>query len=168
MKLSIGLLLSLALAACGSSEEEPPSAAEGEPTAGAETTEQAPADTAPERTCAQTAEAFTEALIAVFEGYTPPADEAALQEPLEWSQLEAWNDLQSADYRAAEGDDLGRLSFRYHAWGVAMSQTNLPTLFREGPLELEEGDDGLALTVADGSLTIRLAREDGCLLVDEN
>ena len=178
MKTTIRLLLSLTLAACGSGEAQPPPE-DDVSTAGAETvaredstsgaaTEESPAE-ATERTCAQTAEAFGQALADVFEEYTAPADPAAMEEPLEWSELQAWNDLQSARYRVEEGDDLGRLSFRYHAWGSATPA--LRDTLRSGPLQLDGEDERLGLVIGDPEdpmVTVHLAREDGCLRLDEN
>lgn len=145
---------------------------EDDTTEGSEVAADEPVAEAPaERVCAETAEAFGKALADVFLDYEAPADpEAAAEQPLEWSELQAWNDLQSQRYFVEEGADHGRLSFRYHAWGMAMPQL-APTL-RGGPLSLDEGpDDQYALFVGDPEeplVTIALLREDGCLRLDEN
>jgi len=164
-------MLALAVAGCAGGADRGSDPVE--PSAGAETSAEPSAEPATaDRLCAESPEAFAQALAETFEGYEPPADRAALEVPLDWSpSLRAWNDLQSEPFHIAEDADRGRLSGRYHAWGMAMPPARRELLLR-GPVELlgESGELVVRAGPEGDPATLRMivTREDGCLRVDEN
>lgn len=171
----IRLILALSVTACGGSADQ--GAEPVAPSAGGETTAAAEAEPAepertPERLCAETPEAFGQALAEVFEGYEAPADRAAMEEPMEWSpSLRAWNDLQAERFHVAEGEDHARLGGRYHAWGMGLPPGRLE-LLRTGPFALDDSAEQLVFHAGAeddrARLTFGVVREMGCLRLDDN
>ncbi|MCA9615441.1 MAG: hypothetical protein H6722_22460 [Sandaracinus sp.] len=156
------LTLVLAAASLGCAADEPTRASA---TSGAET----PARESP--ACLRDVAAFGDALVAIAAQEVPaPSPEDALAS-IEWTpEWRAWNDLQSAQLRVAEGEDEPGAVMRHRFWVHALRAHHAALASDRFVLLPQPDARGFFRAGVHGepdTLTVLLRREEGCWRLDD-
>lgn len=167
MRHVIAILLALGTASLGCHADEP--SPETTATSGAETPSTPPDPTA----CPADAAEFGDALVAISSADVPAPSPEDPSTPVEWTpQWRAWNELQSAPLRVAEGQDVPGALMRHRLWVHALRLHH--AVLESGPFTIDqerETEAGVRASFHAGSgedaLTVQVLKVDGCWLLDD-